>query len=170
MREELDIRRLEQTLQRLNTLKLDLHMIKRPTPLGFPLLVERFRESISSEKLADRIRRMVNELEKLPITVTPDASALSRQPGRRRTLVAPGKSLVLARPGNPDGGRCSFRQGRRLSQPRATGAPRHHRQQHRRTGCIIGKPAVPTVDFSRGFSPRPRFSCARHLAGTFRLA
>jgi ATP-dependent Lhr-like helicase len=64
LREELDIRRLEQTLQRLNTLKLDLHVIKRPTPLGFPLLVERFRESMSSEKLADRIRRMVSELEK----------------------------------------------------------------------------------------------------------
>ncbi|TWC15189.1 MULTISPECIES: ligase-associated DNA damage response DEXH box helicase [unclassified Pseudomonas] len=64
LREELDIRRLEQTLERLNTLQLDLHIIKRPTPLGFPLLVERFRESLSSEKLADRIRRMVSELEK----------------------------------------------------------------------------------------------------------
>ncbi|MCW1248027.1 DNA ligase-associated DEXH box helicase, partial [Pseudomonas sp. SAICEU22] len=64
LREELDIRRLEQTLERLDTLKLDLHVIKRPTPLGFPLLVERFRESMSSEKLADRIRRMVSELER----------------------------------------------------------------------------------------------------------
>jgi ATP-dependent Lhr-like helicase len=64
LREELDIRRLEQTLQHLNTLTLDLHVIKRPTPLGFPLLVERFRESMSSEKLADRIRRMVSDLEK----------------------------------------------------------------------------------------------------------
>ncbi|MHC8304563.1 ligase-associated DNA damage response DEXH box helicase [Pseudomonas sp. PB3P13] len=64
LREELDIRRLEQTLERLNTLKMDLHLIKRPTPLGFPLLVERMRESMSSEKLADRIRRMVSDLEK----------------------------------------------------------------------------------------------------------
>ncbi|WP_027912085.1 ligase-associated DNA damage response DEXH box helicase [Pseudomonas sp. URIL14HWK12:I7] len=64
LREELDIHRLEQTLQRLNTLKLGLHVIKRPTPLGFALQVERFRESMSSEKLADRIRRMVSELEK----------------------------------------------------------------------------------------------------------
>ncbi|ROO38589.1 ligase-associated DNA damage response DEXH box helicase [Pseudomonas sp. 7SR1] len=63
LREELDIRRLEQTLERLDTLTLDLHAIQRPTPLGFPLLVERFRESMSSEKLADRIRRMVRELE-----------------------------------------------------------------------------------------------------------
>jgi ATP-dependent Lhr-like helicase len=64
LREELDIRRLEQTLEQLNRLKLDLHQLKRPTPLGFPLLVERMRESMSSEKLADRIRRMVSDLEK----------------------------------------------------------------------------------------------------------
>jgi ATP-dependent Lhr-like helicase len=64
LREELDIRRLEQTLERINRMKLDLHQVKRPTPLGFPLLVERMRESMSSEKLADRIRRMVSDLEK----------------------------------------------------------------------------------------------------------
>jgi ATP-dependent Lhr-like helicase len=64
LREELDIHRLEQTLERINRLRLDLHTIKRPTPLGFPLLVERMRESMSSEKLADRIRRMVTDLEK----------------------------------------------------------------------------------------------------------
>ena len=64
LREELDIHRLEQKLARINRLKLDLHQIKRPTPLGFPLLVERMRESMSSEKLADRIRRMVTDLEK----------------------------------------------------------------------------------------------------------
>ena len=63
LREELDIHRLEQTLERLNRLKMDLHLVKRPTPLGFPLLVERMRESMSSEKLADRIRRMVGDLE-----------------------------------------------------------------------------------------------------------
>ncbi|MGE8187642.1 ligase-associated DNA damage response DEXH box helicase [Pseudomonas sp. NPDC086278] len=64
LREELDIHRLEQTLERINRLATDLHLIKRPTPLAFPLLVERMRESMSSEKLADRIRRMVTDLEK----------------------------------------------------------------------------------------------------------
>ncbi|HWT68906.1 MAG TPA: ligase-associated DNA damage response DEXH box helicase [Pseudomonas sp.] len=63
LREELDIPRLEQTLKRINRMKADMHKIKRPTPLGFPLLVERMRESMSSEKLADRIRRMVSDLE-----------------------------------------------------------------------------------------------------------
>jgi ATP-dependent Lhr-like helicase len=32
--------------------------LQRPTPLAFPLMVERLRDQLSSEKLADRIRRM----------------------------------------------------------------------------------------------------------------
>ncbi|KRA08454.1 ligase-associated DNA damage response DEXH box helicase [Pseudomonas synxantha] len=65
LRDELDIRRLEQTLSHLSALKLDLHLIQRPTPLAFPLLVERMRESMSSEKLSERIARMVKDLEKV---------------------------------------------------------------------------------------------------------
>ncbi|MBD8491646.1 ligase-associated DNA damage response DEXH box helicase [Pseudomonas syringae] len=61
---ELDYQRLQATLQRLAGLPLDLHALKRATPLAFPLLVERLRESLSSEKLADRIARMVRDLEK----------------------------------------------------------------------------------------------------------
>ena len=63
LRQELDIDRLEQALARLRERRLDLHATRRPTPLAFPLMVERFRESMSSEKLADRIRRMLGELE-----------------------------------------------------------------------------------------------------------
>jgi ATP-dependent Lhr-like helicase len=65
LRDELDICRLEQTLNHLSTLKLDLQTIQRPTPLAFPLLVERMRESMSSEKLSERIARMVKDLEKV---------------------------------------------------------------------------------------------------------
>ena len=64
LRQELDLQRLELTLRQINSRTLDLHTIKRATPLAFPLLVERFRESLSSEKLADRIARMVRDLEK----------------------------------------------------------------------------------------------------------
>ncbi|MBF6621911.1 MAG: ligase-associated DNA damage response DEXH box helicase [Pseudomonas stutzeri] len=64
LRQELEIERLEQTLTRLQQRRLAVHQIKRTTPLAFPLMVERFRESMSSEKLADRIRRMVAELDK----------------------------------------------------------------------------------------------------------
>jgi len=64
LRQELDVERLEQTLTRLQQRRLDVHQVKRTTPLAFPLMVERFRESLTSEKLADRIRRMVAELDK----------------------------------------------------------------------------------------------------------
>ena len=37
--------------------------VERPTPLAFPLLVDRVREQLTSEKLADRIRRMAAPLE-----------------------------------------------------------------------------------------------------------
>ncbi|WLH91668.1 ligase-associated DNA damage response DEXH box helicase [Pseudomonas sp. FP453] len=63
LRNELDIRRLEETLRHLSALELELHVIERPTPLAFPLLVERMRESLSSEKLSERIARMVKDLE-----------------------------------------------------------------------------------------------------------
>ncbi|MEO5862726.1 MAG: ligase-associated DNA damage response DEXH box helicase [Burkholderiales bacterium] len=62
--QELDVRRLSETLLQLQNKRLHLQHIKRPTPFAFPLLVERFRESSSSEKLADRIARIVADLEK----------------------------------------------------------------------------------------------------------
>lgn len=65
LRQELEIERLSATLKHLQKKTLHMMQIKRPTPFAFPLLVERFRESSSSEKLADRIARMVADLEKV---------------------------------------------------------------------------------------------------------
>ncbi|TCD23876.1 ligase-associated DNA damage response DEXH box helicase [Pseudomonas sp. IC_126] len=77
LRQELEVERLEQTLSRLQQRQLDVHVVKRTTPLAFPLMVERFRESMSTEKLADRIRRMVAELDKAagPGGYQPEANA-----------------------------------------------------------------------------------------------
>ncbi len=61
--QELDVRQLAEVLQRMQGQDLTLHALKRPTPLAFPLLVERFREKLSNESLAERIARMVAELE-----------------------------------------------------------------------------------------------------------
>ncbi|QXH48066.1 ligase-associated DNA damage response DEXH box helicase [Pseudomonas xanthosomatis] len=61
--EELEIDRLQRHLQRMSSQRLDLHALKRPGPLAFTLLVEGMRETLSTEKLADRIARMVAELE-----------------------------------------------------------------------------------------------------------
>ena len=64
LRQELDVERLRETLAEMQSKSLCWQPIKRPTPFAFPLLVERFRESSSSEKLSDRIARMVADLEK----------------------------------------------------------------------------------------------------------
>jgi len=61
--QELDVDQLAQTLTRMSTQELTLRVLKKPTPLAFPLLVERFREKLSNETLAERIARMVAELE-----------------------------------------------------------------------------------------------------------
>jgi len=35
-----------------------------PSPFALPLMVERFREKLSTEKLKDRLDRMLREMEK----------------------------------------------------------------------------------------------------------
>ncbi|MFJ4156028.1 ligase-associated DNA damage response DEXH box helicase [Pseudomonas sp. NPDC089752] len=64
LREELEIERLQRQLTRMGQLRLDLRELQRPGPLAFTLLVEGMRETLSTEKLADRIARMVADLEK----------------------------------------------------------------------------------------------------------
>jgi ATP-dependent Lhr-like helicase len=61
---ELDITRLRNSLARMASQTLVVKPLTRPTPFAFPLLVERLREQLSNEKLADRIARMVAQLEK----------------------------------------------------------------------------------------------------------
>jgi ATP-dependent helicase Lhr and Lhr-like helicase len=60
---ELDVDALGRTLARLAAQPLDLRPLARPTPLAFPLLVERLRERASTESLAQRLGRMLAELE-----------------------------------------------------------------------------------------------------------
>ncbi|MBO9685455.1 MAG: DEAD/DEAH box helicase [Mitsuaria chitosanitabida] len=62
--QELDLRRLADALRRMAGQTLRIHALKRPTPLAFPLMVERFREKLSNESLADRLARMVASLER----------------------------------------------------------------------------------------------------------
>ncbi|MFW3898669.1 ligase-associated DNA damage response DEXH box helicase [Pseudomonas bharatica] len=63
LREELEIERLQRQLVKMNELHLDLRDLRRPGPLAFALVVEGMRETMSTEKLADRIARMVADLE-----------------------------------------------------------------------------------------------------------
>jgi ATP-dependent helicase Lhr and Lhr-like helicase len=62
--QELEIGRLRASLDRIATQQLVMQALVRPTPFSFPLMVERFREKLSNESVADRIARMVEQLEK----------------------------------------------------------------------------------------------------------
>ena len=61
---QLERSRLGATLQRLSRARVVITAPKRFTPLSFPLLVDRTRNKVSSEKLADRIERMQMALER----------------------------------------------------------------------------------------------------------
>ena len=61
---QLESTRLGQTLARLSSSRIIVTDPKRPTPLAFPLVVDRNRDKVSSESLSDRIRRMQLSLEK----------------------------------------------------------------------------------------------------------
>jgi ATP-dependent Lhr-like helicase len=62
--QELDINRLRAALASMASRQLKMILLKRPSPFAFPLMVERFREQLSTEKLVDRIARMLASLEK----------------------------------------------------------------------------------------------------------
>jgi ATP-dependent Lhr-like helicase len=61
---QLERTRLGHTLQRLSQAKVVITDTPRTPPLAFPLLIDRTREKLSSEKLADRVRRMQRALER----------------------------------------------------------------------------------------------------------
>jgi ATP-dependent Lhr-like helicase len=61
---QLESTRMTATLRRLSRSTVVVKQPRRSTPLAFPLLVDRTRERVSSESLADRIRRMQLALER----------------------------------------------------------------------------------------------------------
>ncbi len=67
MEQELELTRLRATLAELHLRAVTHCQVLRATPFGFALMVERFREKLTTEKLSDRISRMLRELEKAAI-------------------------------------------------------------------------------------------------------
>ncbi len=61
---QLEEARLRQALQRIHHQKIIITEPDRPTPFAFPIMVDRTREKLSSEKLEDRIRKMMVRFEK----------------------------------------------------------------------------------------------------------
>jgi len=79
--QELELSRLRATLERLQTLPQQRVRLLAPSPFALPLMVERLREQLSTEKLKDRLARLVAEGE----AALDDAPAPG---GRRRRRAA----------------------------------------------------------------------------------
>jgi ATP-dependent Lhr-like helicase len=62
---ELEFARLQEALVAMQKQRITLIRADRPTPFSIPLMVERFREKLTSEKLVDRIQRMQLAFEKV---------------------------------------------------------------------------------------------------------
>ena len=60
--QELDIERLGQSLENLVAKRIDFVELAMPSPMSLPLMVERLREKLSTEKLNDRLQRMLKDM------------------------------------------------------------------------------------------------------------
>lgn len=59
---QLEEGRLRLALERIATQRIQWKQCKEPTPFSFPIITDRLREKLSSEKLADRVKRMTAKL------------------------------------------------------------------------------------------------------------
>jgi ATP-dependent Lhr-like helicase len=104
--QELEIGRLRQSLARMAKQSLVLKPLVRPTPFAFPLMVERLREKLSNEQVADRIARMLAQLEKA-------AGGTSDRPAEGAVL----ETLAHGRDAVADGTSGRPRRVRKVSRP-----------------------------------------------------
>jgi ATP-dependent helicase Lhr and Lhr-like helicase len=61
--QELEISRLRSTLTRMLRKTLQLVHLKHPSPMSLPLMVERFREQLTTEQLSSRLDRIIRDME-----------------------------------------------------------------------------------------------------------
>lgn len=61
---QLEEARLREALERINQQKIVITYPDKPTPFAFPILVDRLREKLTTEKLEDRIRKMALQYSK----------------------------------------------------------------------------------------------------------
>lgn len=61
---QLDELRLRKVLHKIQNQEIVLNHTERFTPYAFPIMVDRLRGKLSSEKLIDRVRKMQAQLEK----------------------------------------------------------------------------------------------------------
>jgi ATP-dependent Lhr-like helicase len=79
---QLEFSRLAEGLRRMAATPILLRQTHKPSPFAFPIMVGRFREKLTSEKLADRVKRMQLEYDE---ATSPDdehdAAAAAGKPG-----------------------------------------------------------------------------------------
>jgi ATP-dependent helicase Lhr and Lhr-like helicase len=61
--QELDIRRLAASLKRMRAQRIEAVMLRAPSPFALALMVERFREQLTTERLADRLARILKDAD-----------------------------------------------------------------------------------------------------------
>ncbi|GAB3768501.1 ligase-associated DNA damage response DEXH box helicase [Ramlibacter monticola] len=61
--QELELSRLAATLERMRGKRVEFAPLRHPSPLSLPLMVERFREKLTTETLAARLERILQEME-----------------------------------------------------------------------------------------------------------
>ena len=131
--QELDIDRLQLTLGRMNSRQLVVQTLARPTPFAFPLMVERFREQLSSESVAERIARMVAQLDKAADEPLPGSGREGEGPDAESALETVRRTLAFSQDTVS-----SPRAGARSSRP--SRPPRPPRPPRRATGG--GRPGL----------------------------
>ena len=77
--QELDLRRLSASLARIRDQRVDAVVLRAPSPFALALMVERFREQLSTEKLADRLARIVADAQAVLDEAPPAARRRRRQ-------------------------------------------------------------------------------------------
>ena len=88
--QELELARLQQALQRMSALPVVLVDLAAPSPFALPLMVQRLREQLSTEKLKDRLDRLLADAEAVVAVPPLPAGGLARRPRRPRP---PGRPL-----------------------------------------------------------------------------
>ena len=61
---QLEESRLRQALERIMTMEIVVTQPEKPTPFSFPIMVDRLRSKLTSEKLEDRVKRMQLQFSK----------------------------------------------------------------------------------------------------------
>jgi ATP-dependent Lhr-like helicase len=61
--QELEISRMAGTLEGMRRKRVDFVPLRHPSPMSVPLMVERFREKLSTEQLSQRLDRILRDME-----------------------------------------------------------------------------------------------------------